>query len=127
MKSLLGALPVEVRSPHSDWQGRGSSGRDEVAQEEPPVAVGGGRDAKAGGCVGVTAGRLPLLLRLKENRPRNVIHSETFETLALQFRPGVTLAFSSNVFLETLSQRRYILFRLYLFIFFPFSEIGKNL
>lgn len=27
LKALLGALPVEVRSPHSDWQGRGGSGR----------------------------------------------------------------------------------------------------
>lgn len=69
------ALPVEVRSPHSDWQGRGGSGRDEVAQEELPIAVGRGRDAKAGGYIGVTADRLLLLLRLKENRPRNVIHT----------------------------------------------------
>lgn len=46
-----------------------------MAQEEPPVAAGRGRDAQAGGYIGVTADRLLLLLRLKENRPRNVIHT----------------------------------------------------
>ena len=50
-------------------------GRAEVAQAEPPDAVGGGRDAKAGGCIRVPADRLPLLLRLKEKRSRNVIHT----------------------------------------------------
>ena len=50
-------------------------GRAEVAQAEPPDAVGGGRDSKAGGCIGVPADRLPLLLRLKEKRSRNVIHT----------------------------------------------------